>query len=352
MVCVDQLMTIGAFARRTGLSISALRFYAGQGLLTPAEVDPASGYRRYAETQVADGTLIRDLRRLEMPLDDIASALEQDERGRRELVEHHLRRLDQVVRQAHAVAQTLGITNLNKETTMSTTLQSLDLAAALDQVLPAAGADPELPHLMGVLVEARDGSVRLVATDRYRLAIRDLVPTQLHRELSAVVPAASLSRWRSALGGSGELALNTDQGLLALTGDGIELSAPLVPVTFADYEQFLQPADDVTSVKVDRRRFLAALETVGAGLENITVLSTSAHELEISGEGQVVRVQASGHGPSRRVGLNPRFVVDAVSHAVGAEVIIEIEDPLSPVLFRSADDGTFTTRVMPIKLNE
>ena len=45
---------------------------------------------------------------------------------------------------------------------------------ALDQVLPAAGTDPELPVLTCVLVEAKDASLRLVATDRYRLAIRDL----------------------------------------------------------------------------------------------------------------------------------------------------------------------------------
>lgn len=48
----SELMPIGDFARRSGLTSSALRFYADSGLLHPAEVDPASGYRYYTADQV------------------------------------------------------------------------------------------------------------------------------------------------------------------------------------------------------------------------------------------------------------------------------------------------------------
>lgn len=43
----DEAMTIGRFARLTGLSIGTLRHYDEVGLLLPASVDPVSGYRRY-----------------------------------------------------------------------------------------------------------------------------------------------------------------------------------------------------------------------------------------------------------------------------------------------------------------
>ena len=46
-------LSIGEFARRTGLSVSAVRFYGDRGLLVPASVDPGTGYRSYDETQVA-----------------------------------------------------------------------------------------------------------------------------------------------------------------------------------------------------------------------------------------------------------------------------------------------------------
>ncbi|RKT57357.1 MerR family transcriptional regulator [Saccharothrix australiensis] len=64
----DRLLGTGEFARRSRLSLKALRLYERQGLLTPASVDPANGYRRYGEDQLADARLVRSLRRLDMPL--------------------------------------------------------------------------------------------------------------------------------------------------------------------------------------------------------------------------------------------------------------------------------------------
>ena len=66
------LMTIGAFARRTRLSAKALRLYDRLGLLTPARVDPDSGYRLYCDDQVERPGPIGLLRRLGMPLAAIA----------------------------------------------------------------------------------------------------------------------------------------------------------------------------------------------------------------------------------------------------------------------------------------
>ncbi|WP_027343309.1 MerR family transcriptional regulator [Hamadaea tsunoensis] len=71
----DRLLTIGAFARRSRLSAKALRLYDRLGLLPPAHVDDANGYRRYDESQLADARLIALLRRLDMPLAEIAEVL-------------------------------------------------------------------------------------------------------------------------------------------------------------------------------------------------------------------------------------------------------------------------------------
>ena len=49
------LLTIGEFARRTGLTERALRLYGDRGLLEPREIDPQTGYRRYGEDQIDDG---------------------------------------------------------------------------------------------------------------------------------------------------------------------------------------------------------------------------------------------------------------------------------------------------------
>jgi DNA-binding transcriptional MerR regulator len=68
----DRLLSIGVFARRSRLSLKALRLYDRLGLLAPAHVDPGSGYRRYRESQLTTARLIAKLRRLDMPLANVA----------------------------------------------------------------------------------------------------------------------------------------------------------------------------------------------------------------------------------------------------------------------------------------
>ncbi|MDX6311266.1 MAG: hypothetical protein QOF44_730 [Streptomyces sp.] len=68
----DPLLSIGVFARRSRLSLKALRLYDRLGVLAPADVDPASGYRRYRESQLATARLVATLRGLDMPLAEVA----------------------------------------------------------------------------------------------------------------------------------------------------------------------------------------------------------------------------------------------------------------------------------------
>lgn len=68
-------MTIGQFARRSGLSYKALRLYDLSGLLAPAHVDPVTGYRRYRHDQLERARRISQLRQLEMPLWAVAEVL-------------------------------------------------------------------------------------------------------------------------------------------------------------------------------------------------------------------------------------------------------------------------------------
>lgn len=73
---MDELMSSGTFAARTRLSRKALRLYDELGLLRPAVVDPRTGYRSYAPEQVDRARLIGLLRRLDLPLGQIAVLLD------------------------------------------------------------------------------------------------------------------------------------------------------------------------------------------------------------------------------------------------------------------------------------
>ncbi|MFE0133598.1 MerR family transcriptional regulator [Streptomyces sp. NPDC059037] len=74
----DPLLTIGEFAARARLSPKALRLYDRLGLLAPAYVDGATGYRYYRTAQVEDARTVVLLRRLGMPLADITGIVGMD----------------------------------------------------------------------------------------------------------------------------------------------------------------------------------------------------------------------------------------------------------------------------------
>ncbi len=74
----DELLTIGRFARLCRLSVKQLRHYDDTGLLPPARVDPATGYRYYAPAQARDALTVALLRDLDVPLAVIAASLAGD----------------------------------------------------------------------------------------------------------------------------------------------------------------------------------------------------------------------------------------------------------------------------------
>jgi DNA-binding transcriptional MerR regulator len=83
---VDRLLSIGVFARRSWLSLKALRLYDRLGVLPPAHVDQESGYRRYRESQLATARLVAMLRRLDMPLARVAAVVSAPDPRRAELI--------------------------------------------------------------------------------------------------------------------------------------------------------------------------------------------------------------------------------------------------------------------------
>jgi DNA-binding transcriptional MerR regulator len=92
----QRFLTIGEFSRRTGLTPKALRHYDRIGLLKPASVDPESGYRQYAEAQVAPARTIGILRSVDVPLEQVRTAISDGASNAdlQELLIEHRRRID------------------------------------------------------------------------------------------------------------------------------------------------------------------------------------------------------------------------------------------------------------------
>ena len=102
------LLSIGDFAHLTHLSIRTLRRYHDSGLLVPARVDEATGYRWYAAAQIPSAQVIHRLRELDVPLADVQQVLAAtDPADRAELIAGHLRRLEDELSRTRAAVSSL-----------------------------------------------------------------------------------------------------------------------------------------------------------------------------------------------------------------------------------------------------
>ena len=87
-------LAIGDFSRATHLTVKTLRHYHETGLLEPAQIDPQTGYRRYATEQIPVAQIIKRFRDLDMPLNEIRAVLSApDVQARNDLIAAHLKRL-------------------------------------------------------------------------------------------------------------------------------------------------------------------------------------------------------------------------------------------------------------------
>ncbi|SFJ75898.1 MerR family transcriptional regulator [Cellulomonas sp. KH9] len=138
------MLTIGEFSRLTHLSVRTLRRYHEAGLLEPAAVDPATGYRRYTAEQIPTAQVVHRLRELDLPLADVRRVLLAPDPGARAaLVADHLRRLEAQLDRTRAAVVSLrrllrpsaSPIDVELRVVAATTVAAVEDDVALDEVL-------------------------------------------------------------------------------------------------------------------------------------------------------------------------------------------------------------------------
>lgn len=339
----EQRLTISAFARRVGLTPSALRFYDDCGLLRPAEVDDGNGYRYYAPEQEARAVLLRDLREIDLPLADVRVVLNGGPGDTAAVVTAHLSNVEhkaEVARQA--AARILGSLP-SSAGGCQVTLGGPELASAIRQVVVAAARTDEFVALACVLLELRDDEVTVVATDRYRLSIRKLHPQSFAGSPGSLLVRADelggLARWAAA---GAEVRIESGDHGAALVRGGEVRQLAVVSAEFPAYQSILAGlAPPACRVVVDRLKLLALLS------DGTVALDIDSETVTVTGPGGAGQLDAITSGSPVRLGFDGALLADALTASVGPDVLLEITAPERPVVVRSADQGTFTTLVMP-----
>jgi len=340
----DGVRSIGAVARESGLSVSALRFYDAAEVLRPVRVDAGTGYRWYTADQVAAARLIASLRRVSMPLIDICEVLAVRhlpvEAGR--LLDRHLHRLEAGLVDARRQLDNARELITTEEKPMAhMTVLGTDLVAALAAVSFAMSNDPDQPALNGVLFDFDGATLRLVASDRYRLAVATVEIRAPHGPANRLIAPASLL----------DLTSRRDESVtIELTGHAITIggrTADAIDAVFPDYQRLLRTAP-TESVRVTTTNLV---ELVSSGpTRTLTQPPNNApHEISVVVIGNdAVEVIDDDHPDA--VGLNREFFLQALD-AVGAEeLVLALDGPLGPLAIWGPERPDDISLLMPTKL--
>lgn len=226
-------------------------------------------------------------------------------------------------------------------------------AAALDQVVVAASTDDARPILTGVFFEQEQGNLRLVATDSYRLAVRD-VPA-VDAELNGLVPVRALKELGRTVGAS-DLQVAVGDRETAFSSSRGTLTARLIEGTFPNYRQLI-PESYPSRLTVAREALLEAIDRASLVAEDhIPIrlnLSPGGVELSVSRQdvgGETEHVDAEYVGEEMTIAFNSRYLNDGVGAVDDETVVLDVLDPLKPGVLRGSESEEFLYLLMPVRL--
>ncbi|MEA2126233.1 MAG: polymerase subunit beta [Solirubrobacteraceae bacterium] len=228
------------------------------------------------------------------------------------------------------------------------------------KVQRSASRDETRPVLTGIYVAASGDELRMVATDSYRLAVKETkLESPLEGSLEANVPARALAELTRILGAAEAEAMSvsvrTNQVVFEV--DGTVLSSRLIDGQFPNYRQLLPDAYEhelrLSAGEVgDVVRRISLLAQKNAPLRLAFTegeVTVSARTPDIGEASETIPVPFSGE--AMEIGFNPDFLRDGLESMDGEDVLLKLISPLRPGLLGSADDSGFQYLLMPIRLN-
>jgi DNA polymerase-3 subunit beta len=232
--------------------------------------------------------------------------------------------------------------------------------ATVSRVARSASRDETRPVLTGILMSASGQELRMVATDSYRLSVKQTaLESPLQGSLEANVPARALQELvriaQQTPADSVAVSVGQNQVIFEL-GD-IVLSSRLIDGQFPNYRQLLPESvehelrlSSVELTDVVRRISLLAQKNAPLRLSfSEGTLTVSAQTPDVGEASEAIPVPF--HGDAFEIGFNPEFLRDGLESIESEELVLKLISPLRPGLIESPDTGDFVYLIMPIRLN-
>lgn len=237
---------------------------------------------------------------------------------------------------------------------------------AVAQVAVASGKDDTLPMLTGLRLEINGDTLTMVATDRFRLAMKEFSwqPAEGMADAAVLVPARTLAEAAKSLGSSGttvRLGLSSSEGLLGLSGAGRFATTRLLDAEFPPYRQLL-PSQHTSRAVLD-------VATLAEAIKRVSLVAERGTQVRLEFGDQSLRLTAGGddegsaeeelpveyEGEPVTIAFNPGYLSDGLAALNTERAELTFTTPNRPALLKPADaEGNVTPGylylLMPVRL--
>ncbi len=218
------------------------------------------------------------------------------------------------------------------------------LAEAVGQVAVAAGRDDTLPMLTGVRLEIEGSRLTLAATDRFRLAVRELdwSPEDAEQSSAVLIPARTLAEVAKTLGGAGTiaLALSAGDGMLGVSGGGRRATTRLLDAEFPRFRQLI-PAEHSSAAVLEVAPLVEAIKRVALVTDRVAQvrMEFGADGLRLAAGGDDVgsaeeELPCEFDGEPLMIAFNPGYLLDALGALHTERAQLTFTTPNRPALVR------------------
>ncbi|MEJ6493747.1 MAG: DNA polymerase III subunit beta [Actinomycetes bacterium] len=251
---------------------------------------------------------------------------------------------------------------------VSGSVSGTHFASAIAQVAIAASRDETLPAFTGVKIDAEGATLTLAATDRYRLAVRELnwSPNSTSLSTHALIPAKFLTDSSKSLAHSESISLafaTGNEGLVGIEGLGRQTTSRMLAADFPKYRTLL-PTESTTIAQLSTSALVESVKRVSLVLEReapirITFANGEATITGGGGSGELAEAKESIEctltGDELTIAFNHQFLLDGLTAIDSAISVISMTTPIRPAVISGASDfgapvdDSFKYLLMPIR---
>ena len=237
------------------------------------------------------------------------------------------------------------------------TISQSTLRDMIKQTVFACATDEARPILTGVLFEAKEGKLQLVALDGYRLAMRR-ENANFDGDFSAILPASSLNEVMKILSDSEEiLTMAFSHSNVQIDLEDTRIHAVLLNGEYMKYEQIF-PKEQNTTLQANRRELLNAIDRASLmareSKNNLVRFDVEKDFVRVSANSEIGSAQeeipAQCRGEGLEIAFNARYMQDVLSRLEDEELLFRFQSNITPCVVEPLQGNAFYYLVLPVRL--